>query len=59
MPVMDGFQVIAGLGKNERDRYLPVIVLTAEPAYKLRALPAGAKDFIRGSKPKPAEFVHS
>ena len=31
------------------DAYLPVIVLTAQPGHKLRALQAGAKDFI--SKP--------
>jgi len=49
MPVMDGFQVMEGLKKNPTDRYLPVIVLTAEPGHKLRALQAGAKDFI--SKP--------
>ena len=49
MPVMDGFQVMEELKKNSADRYLPVIVLTAEPAHKLRALQAGAKDFI--SKP--------
>ena len=49
MPVMDGFQVMEGLKKNTTDRYLPVIVLTAEPGHKLRALQAGAKDFI--SKP--------
>lgn len=49
MPLMDGFQVMDGLKKNPTDRYLPVIVLTAEPGHKLRALQAGAKDFI--SKP--------
>lgn len=49
MPGMDGFQVMQELKKNSRDNYLPVIVLTAEPAHKLRALQAGAKDFI--SKP--------
>ena len=49
MPGMDGFQVMEGLKTNEIDRYLPVIVLTAQPGHKLRALQAGAKDFI--SKP--------
>jgi two-component system cell cycle response regulator len=49
MPGMDGFHVMAGLKKNESDSYLPVIVLTAQPAHRLRALQAGAKDFI--SKP--------
>lgn len=49
MPGMDGFQVMEGLKTNPSDSYLPVIVLTAQPAHKLRALQAGAKDFI--SKP--------
>ncbi|MDB5976494.1 MAG: histidine kinase [Nevskia sp.] len=49
MPLMDGFQVMAGLRTNDADGYLPVIVLTAQPGHKLRALEAGAKDFI--SKP--------
>ena len=49
MPVMDGFQVMAGLSTDGADSYLPVIVLTAQPGHKLRALQAGAKDFI--SKP--------
>lgn len=49
MPGMDGFQVMEGLKTNPFDSYLPVIVLTAQPAHKLRALQAGAKEFI--SKP--------
>ena len=49
MPRMDGFQVMAGLKANESEGYIPVIVLTAQPGHKLRALQAGAKDFI--SKP--------
>jgi PAS domain S-box-containing protein len=49
MPVMDGFAVMEGLQTNTTDSYLPVIVLTAQPGHKLRALQAGAKDFI--SKP--------
>jgi PAS domain S-box-containing protein len=49
MPVLDGFHVMAGLKTNESDGYLPVIVLTAQPGHKLRALQAGARDFI--SKP--------
>ncbi|MBC7735391.1 MAG: response regulator [Bacteriovorax sp.] len=49
MPVMDGFEVMEGLKGDTADSYLPVIVLTAQPAHKLRALQAGAKDFI--SKP--------
>ncbi len=49
MPEMDGFAVMEALKTNERDAWLPVIVLTAQPGHKLRALQAGAKDFI--SKP--------
>ena len=49
MPAMDGFQVMEALKTNDADGYLPVIVLTAQPGHKLRALQAGAKDFI--SKP--------
>ena len=49
MPVMDGFAVMESLKTNTTDAYLPVIVLTAQPGHKLRALQAGAKDFI--SKP--------
>jgi PAS domain S-box-containing protein len=49
MPGMDGFHVMEGLKTNDADTYLPVIVLTAQPGHKLRALQAGAKDFI--SKP--------
>ena len=46
MPGMDGFAVMEGLKTNQNDDYLPVIVLTAQPGHKLRALQAGAKDFI-------------
>lgn len=49
MPDMDGFQVMSELQCNDTDSYLPVIVLTAQPNHKLKALQAGAKDFI--SKP--------
>ena len=49
MPGMDGFEVMAGLKANDSDGYLPVVVITAQPGHKLRALQAGAKDFI--SKP--------
>ena len=46
MPGMDGFQVMEGLKEIEAEGYLPVIVITAQPDLKLRALEAGAKDFI-------------
>jgi len=49
MPGMDGFQVMEALKANDADGYLPVLVITAQPGHKLRALQAGARDFI--SKP--------
>ncbi len=49
MPGMDGFQVMEGLKTNDADAYLPVLVITAQPGHKLRALRAGARDFV--SKP--------
>jgi PAS domain S-box-containing protein len=55
MPVMDGFQVMEGLKTNEADPYLPVLVITAQPGHKLRALQMGAKDFIS----KPFDLVEA
>src|SRR5688572_8560578 len=49
MPGLDGFQVMECLKVIEADGYLPVLVITAQPGHKLRALEAGAKDFV--SKP--------
>ncbi|MEO8143404.1 MAG: response regulator [Betaproteobacteria bacterium] len=49
MPGIDGFQVMEGLKEIEKGGYLPVIVITGMPEKKLRALKAGAKDFL--SKP--------
>jgi PAS domain S-box-containing protein len=49
MPDVDGFEVMEGLKVNDSDAYLPVLVITAQPGHKLRALQAGARDFI--SKP--------
>src|SRR3954451_13419052 len=49
MPGMDGFEVMEGLQEIEKDGYLAVLVVTAQPDHKLRALRAGAKDFV--SKP--------
>jgi PAS domain S-box-containing protein len=49
MPGMDGFEVMEALKADDADTYLPVLVITAQPGHKLRALQAGAKDFI--SKP--------
>jgi diguanylate cyclase (GGDEF)-like protein len=52
MPGMDGFQVMECLTKIEEGEfggYLSVLVVTGQPAHKLRALQLGAKDVI--SKP--------
>ena len=49
MPGLDGFQVMENLKEIEKDSYLPVLAITAQPNHKLRALKAGAKDFV--SKP--------
>ena len=49
MPEMDGFEVMEALKQLDPDTYLPVLVITAQPGHKLRALQAGAKDFV--SKP--------
>lgn len=53
MPGMDGFEVLEGLQEDNPQGYIPVIVITAQPGHKLRALKAGAKDFIS----KPFELV--
>jgi putative two-component system response regulator len=53
MPGMDGFQVMESLKEIEPDGYLPVLVITAQPGQKLRALQAGARDFIA----KPFELA--
>jgi PAS domain S-box-containing protein len=49
MPEMDGFAVIEQLKLDEPGGYLPVLVITAQPDQKMRALQAGARDFV--SKP--------
>jgi len=49
MPGMDGFQVMERLKEIDTNGYLPILVITAQPGHKLRALASGAKDFI--SKP--------
>ncbi len=57
MPEMDGFQVMDGLNKIELEAqsYVPVLAITAHPDHKLRALHAGARDFI--SKPFDVDEV--
>jgi PAS domain S-box-containing protein len=53
MPVMDGFQVMEGLKEIETKGYVPILVITAQPGHKLRALASGAKDFVS----KPLDLV--
>lgn len=53
MPGMDGFEVMEQLKTIEPDSYLPVLVITAQPDHKLRALACGAKDFVA----KPFDLV--
>jgi PAS domain S-box-containing protein len=53
MPGMDGFQVMEALKEIETDGYLPILVITAQPDHKLRALACGAKDFVA----KPFDLV--
>lgn len=55
MPDMDGFEVMDGLKAIEMDDYLSVLVVTANPTHKMRALQSGAKDFV--SKPFDAPEV--
>ena len=53
MPGLDGFQVIEALKTIDPEGYVPILVLTAQPGHKLRALQVGAKDFIA----KPFDLV--
>lgn len=53
MPGMDGFQVMESLRNIEIDGYVPILVLTAQPDHKLRALTSGAKDFVA----KPFDLI--
>lgn len=47
MPGMNGFEVMEALKNSHSD--VPVLAVTGQPGHKLRALQAGAKDFV--SKP--------
>ena len=46
MPGVDGFQVIETLKVEAAEDWIPVLVITADSVHKLRALQAGARDFI-------------
>jgi diguanylate cyclase (GGDEF)-like protein len=49
MPGMSGFEVMERLKRDGNDDYLPVLAVTSHSHLKIRALEAGARDFI--SKP--------
>jgi PAS domain S-box-containing protein len=49
MPGLDGFKVMESLNVIETGGYLPVLVISGRSEHKLRALKAGARDFL--SKP--------
>lgn len=53
MPGMDGFQVMEGLKEIETNGYAPILVVTAQPGQKQRALASGAKDFVA----KPFDLI--
>lgn len=53
MPGKDGFEVMGDLKAIVTDDYVPILVITAQPDHKLRALASGAKDFIA----KPLDLV--
>jgi uncharacterized membrane protein len=53
MPGMDGFKVMEFLKEIETESYPQILVITAESGHKVRALQAGAKDFVS----KPFELV--
>lgn len=48
MPVMDGYGVLDALGRDERTRHVPVLVLTAKalPDEEARATGTGARVFM-------------
>jgi putative two-component system response regulator len=46
MPSMDGYEVMSALRQIDTDGYLPVLVITAGPEEKTKALRAGARDFV-------------
>lgn len=48
MPHLDGFEVLAQLRRLGKERYVPVVVLTAQTDHesRIRALEGGARDFL-------------
>ncbi|MES2130617.1 MAG: EAL domain-containing protein [Pseudomonadota bacterium] len=46
MPLMNGFDVMQALHSERPDQCPPVLAISADPAYKVQALRAGARDFL-------------
>ncbi len=46
MPVMDGFELLDNIKKNEKLRSIPVIVMTSEKDAEVTSIKLGAADFI-------------
>ncbi|RFP16731.1 EAL domain-containing protein [Duganella sp. BJB488] len=56
MPGMSGFDVMEAIRPLETGAWLPVLVVTAQPDHKIKALELGARDFV--SKPfDPVEVL--
>src|SRR5471032_1552884 len=56
MPGMTGFDVMEAIRPLETEAWLPVLVVTAQPDHKIKALELGARDFL--SKPfDPVEVL--
>lgn len=51
--IEDGFSALEGLKNSASDEHQPVLLITARPEHKLRAMKAGVKNFIC----KPFELV--
>ncbi|MCR4923850.1 MAG: EAL domain-containing protein [Lachnospiraceae bacterium] len=47
MPEMDGYTLLQLLKKDEKYKYIPVIVLTAEKNAEVKSIKLGAADFIK------------
>lgn len=58
MPGMDGFEVLAAMGRRELLEEIPVIMISVEntPAYTSRAYELGATDYI--NRPFDSNIVH-
>ncbi|MCR5108564.1 MAG: EAL domain-containing protein [Lachnospiraceae bacterium] len=47
MPVMDGYTLLSTLKEDDKYKYIPVIVLTAEKNAEVKSIKLGAADFIK------------